>query len=220
MGHRTTTTLDPRHRHPGTRQRQPAPHLTPRPERSLRAARLRAERAALVATLPPDPTGTLRHGQQRAATIRHELDELRAGAGRHTDTPIGEAARRLHGAEHNHRQAQRLATAPHLGRRVRRSRLQAALACADELAAARHEWNTVAGAIEHQLVDALADAQNVASRLQASKVRRALDRMSDSRVEARIAAIDRELEGIDAPHPRAAPAVRPAEISNGLGLSL
>jgi conjugative relaxase-like TrwC/TraI family protein len=196
------------------------PHLARRTEQSLRTARLRAERAALLATLPPDPTGTLRGAQQRAATIRHELDDLRAGTGRYTHAPIGEAAHRLRTAEHNHQQAQHPADASHLGRRARRALQRTAQAWADELAAAQHQWSAVAGPTERQLINALADAEHASSRLGARRALHALDRASGHSIEARIAAIDRELESIEYPQARAAPATRPVEISRGPGLSL
>jgi conjugative relaxase-like TrwC/TraI family protein len=195
------------------------PHIARRTEQSLRTAHLRAERAALLATMPPDPTGALRDAQQRAATIRDDLDDIRAGDGRYTHTPIGEAAQRLRTAEHNHQQAQHPA-ASHLGRRARRSQQRTAQAWADELAAAQHQWSAVAGPTERQLIDALADAEHASSRLGARRALHALDRASSHGIEARIAAIDRELESIEYPQARAAPATRPVEISRGLGLSL
>ena len=201
---------------PGT-CRHPYLHRT---EPVLRAARLRAERAALRAALPPDPTGTLRQAQQQAATIRHELHDLHAGTGPHAQTPIGEAARRLRTAEHNQQQARQQTAGPGLSRRQRRSAERLGQAWAEELAAARHHWNTVAGPIERHLLDALDDAEAASSRVGAQRTLEALDRASGYGIHARIAAIDRELESIEAGLPNAPVADRPIEISRGLGLSL
>jgi AAA domain len=196
------------------------PYLHRRTEPVLRAARLRAERAALRAALPPDPTGTLRQTQQEAATIRHELDDLHAGTGPHAHTPIGEAARRLRTAEHNHQQARQQTAGPGLSRRQRRSAERLGQAWADELAAARHHWNTVARPTARHLLDALDDAEDASSRLGTQRTLEALDRASGYGIHARIAAIDRELESIGAGLHNAPIADRPIEISRGLGLSL
>jgi conjugative relaxase-like TrwC/TraI family protein len=196
------------------------PYLHRRTEPVLRAARLLAERAALLADLPPDPTGTLRHAQQQAATIRHQLDDLHAGTGPHAHTPIGEAARRLRTTEHNHQQARQQTAGPGLSRRQHRSAERLAQAWAEELADARYQWSTVAGSTERLLLDALDDAENASARLGAQRALQALDRARGHGIHARIAAIDRELESIDAGLPNAPAANRPVEISRGLGLSL
>ncbi|MGH9229279.1 MAG: hypothetical protein ACRD07_11250, partial [Acidimicrobiales bacterium] len=78
----------------------------------MRAAQLWAERAALVATLPPDPTAQLCEAQRRATQIREQLDDLHDGIGRYANTAIDEAARRLRTAEQNHNQARQSTTSP------------------------------------------------------------------------------------------------------------
>jgi hypothetical protein len=201
--------------HPGTPRR---PHLANQAARSLRAARLRAERAALIATLP-DIGGRLRDAQRRAAALRRELDDLYAGRGRYSDTALGPAARRRRTAEHAHHEAQRQATAPGVGRRTRRSRQRTVDEWATELADAQREWATVAGPTERQLRRALADADHTVNRLEADKAIQTLDRVAGSSIHGRLAAINHELATLDPQSPDLPGVARRAKIS-GPGLSL
>jgi hypothetical protein len=153
------------------------------------------------------------------AALLRELDDLHAGHGRYTDTPLGRAARRLRTAEHTHHEAQRQATARRIGRRTRRSHQRTANAWATELADAQREWAAVAGPTERQLHTALADADHTVSRLEADKAIQKLDRVAGSGIHARLAAIDRELAMLGPQSPDLPGVATRASIS-GPGLSL
>jgi hypothetical protein len=83
----------------GTRRQ---PHLAPPAEQGLRAARLRAEQAALLTVLGPTAIDSVGDARRRATSIRAELEDLRAGDGRYADTAVGIVARRLREAERSH----------------------------------------------------------------------------------------------------------------------
>ena len=177
------------------------PHLAPQAERSLRAARLRAERAALLTVHGPAAIDRLGDARRRAASIRAEFEDLRAGDGRYSHTAIGSASRRFREAEWNHREARRLANAPSSTRRGRRRHQRLAETWAAELADARREWTSVAAPTERRLVMALARAERIVSRLEVDRARGALDRAAGVGIHARLSAIDRELAQSDPRQP-------------------
>jgi hypothetical protein len=142
-----------------------------------------------------------------------------AGRGCYTGTLPGRAARRLRTAEHAHHAAERLATAPGMSRRSRRSHQRTADGWATELAHAQREWAAVAGPTERQLRRALADVNHTVKRLEADKAIQALDRGADSGIHGRLAAINHELATLDRQPPDLPGVARGAKIP-GPGLSL
>jgi hypothetical protein len=211
MGERTPPTLGARHGQPGTGRRSRHPRLAPKAEHGLRAARLRAERAALLTVLGPTAMDKIGDARRRAASIGAQIEDLRAGDGRYAHNAIGSAARRLEEAEWHLRETRRLATAPDGTRRSRRRHQRVAETWAAELAEARREWVSVAGPSERRLVMALANAERIVSRLEVDRAREALDRAVGVGIHARLSAIDRELAQSD---PRQPAHVGGAELSD------
>lgn len=200
----------------GTRRQ---PHLAPQAERSLRVARLRAERAVLLTVLGPTAIDRVGDARLRAASIGAQLEDLRAGDGRYAHTAIGSAARRVEEAERNLRETRQVAIAPEVTRRSRRRHQRVAETWATELADARREWTRVAGPSECRLIMALADAERIVARLKVDRAREALDRSAGVGIHARLSAIDRELALLDSHQPAR---MRGVEVSDKTapGLSL
>jgi hypothetical protein len=61
----------------------------------IERARLKAERAALAAAIPPDPTGDIYRNQDHQRRLQRQLDGLRQGHYRGDDPQLAEASRRL-----------------------------------------------------------------------------------------------------------------------------
>jgi hypothetical protein len=93
---------------------------------ALHHARLQAERQAVAAAIPPDPTPELAKVDRRLAELRRDRTELVTGKGRYAGTPEGDAARRLIHAREHYRDAQRHAEASDSWRDRRHWRKEAA----------------------------------------------------------------------------------------------
>jgi conjugative relaxase-like TrwC/TraI family protein len=115
------------------------------PESALRLARLRAEREAVDATIPPDPRPLLKSVESRLADLRQALVELRSGRGRYADTPEGEAAQALARAQHSRCQAEAFARMPNMDWRSRRHWQRSAKASAAEEATAQDRFERASG---------------------------------------------------------------------------
>jgi len=68
---------------------------------ALRRGRLAAERAAIAAVVPPDPSAEVRTVEKELARIRRQREDLAAGKGRYADGPVGHAVWELGQAEMN-----------------------------------------------------------------------------------------------------------------------
>jgi len=68
---------------------------------ALRRGRLAAERAAIAAVIPPDPSAELRTVEKDLRRIHRQREDLAAGTGRYADRPIGRAVWELGQAEMN-----------------------------------------------------------------------------------------------------------------------
>jgi conjugative relaxase-like TrwC/TraI family protein len=68
---------------------------------ALRRGRLAAERAAIAAVIPPDPSAELRTVDKELASVRRQRENLAAGKGRYADGPLGHAIWELGQAEMN-----------------------------------------------------------------------------------------------------------------------
>ena len=66
---------------------------------ALRRGRLAAEREAILAVVPPDPSAHIRAAELQRSRLQRERDELAAGKGRYRDHPVAHAIWRLHQAE-------------------------------------------------------------------------------------------------------------------------
>jgi hypothetical protein len=68
---------------------------------ALRRGRLQAERHAIAAAIPPDPTADIQAVERDRDRLQRQQDDLRAGTGVYARQPIGEAMRALGQAESN-----------------------------------------------------------------------------------------------------------------------
>lgn len=68
---------------------------------ALRRGRLGAERAAIAAVNPPDPSAEIRTVEKELARVRRQREDLAAGKGRYADGPVGHAVWELSQAEMN-----------------------------------------------------------------------------------------------------------------------
>ncbi len=118
----------------------PAPIRT-----GLRRARLIAERAAVAAAIPPDPTGDLACVEHKFADARKARTDLSTGDGQWTGTPACTAARQLRDAQTKRRQAEGFSGAPGMSRQMRRTWGRDARHWAEREATAQLVFDQVAG---------------------------------------------------------------------------
>ena len=88
---------------------------------ALRRGRLVAEREAILAVIPPDPTVQIRAVELQRSRLGGERQDLAAGEGRYRDHPVGHAARELHRAEVNIARLERNLGGPHTSRAMRKA---------------------------------------------------------------------------------------------------
>ena len=147
--HRPRWAIDtgtPASEYPPSRGHRPLP-----PESALRLARLRAEREAVAAAIPPDPQPLLQSVESRLADLRQALVDLGSGRGRYADTPEGEAAQALTRAQHGRHQAESFARLPDMDWRSRRHWQRSARSSAAEEATAQERFERVSGAERERL---------------------------------------------------------------------
>ncbi|MGH9280763.1 MAG: AAA family ATPase [Acidimicrobiales bacterium] len=114
--------------------------------------RLLAERRAIIAAIPPDPTDAIMAAQMEYACLHHEREDLVAGRGRDANTAIGEVVREVELAERTMADLRRRLASDHPTRRDRR-RLEADLGgWADRRSSALQRIDTLS-APEHQRLD-------------------------------------------------------------------
>ncbi|MGH9281477.1 MAG: AAA family ATPase, partial [Acidimicrobiales bacterium] len=130
----------------------PAPGLMPGhpaasipPDSALRLARLRAEREAVAAAIPPDPRPLLCSLESRLADLRQATLDLEAGHGRYAKTPEGETARALAEAQRGHCQAEDFARMDGMNWRSRRYWRRSEREWAAEKATAQERFERTAG---------------------------------------------------------------------------
>ena len=121
---------------------------------ALRFARLEAERRAVAAAIPPDPSAELATVDQHLAQLHRDRTDLLTGGGRYAGTPEGYAARQLTHARQQHTDAQRHAENPD-SRRDRRHWRKEALHWADQEAAAEAAYANGVAPEAHRLDDAI-----------------------------------------------------------------
>jgi hypothetical protein len=132
---------------------------------SLRRARLQAERDALVALIPPDPSRELVRAHIRAGQLRDQLHDLEHGAGCYEHTALGAAARAAQDAHRRRVRAERGLTDPRLGWLNKRSWRRELAMAHDALDELQLRWNVVVEPERTQLADALRDVEGAALEL-------------------------------------------------------
>ncbi len=68
---------------------------------ALRRGRLVAERAAIAAVIPPEPSAEIKSAEKELAGIRGQREDLATGKGRYADGPVGHAIGEIRQAEMN-----------------------------------------------------------------------------------------------------------------------
>jgi hypothetical protein len=68
---------------------------------ALRRGRLVAEREAILAVVPPDPSAHIGAAELQRSRLQRDREDLAAGKGRYRDHPVADAIRELHHAEVN-----------------------------------------------------------------------------------------------------------------------
>ncbi len=76
-----------------------SPYVPAATREALRIGRLVAERDAILAVVPPDPTAEIRAAELRRSRLDAERRDLEVGTGRYQDEPLGRAVRELHRVE-------------------------------------------------------------------------------------------------------------------------
>lgn len=70
-------------------------HVARRMREAMRISRLRAERDAIEAVVPPDPSAAIRAAELRQRRMQRERRDLEVGEGRYRGTPVGQAVSEL-----------------------------------------------------------------------------------------------------------------------------
>lgn len=200
---------------PGQRTR---PSLLPGAEVGLRLGRLRAERDAILAAMPADPSSELARLARERHRLTTELDELQTGTGRYEHTDTGHAARELAAARRELQATSQAARSPGLSRRQQRGAealVEDRRAEADALA---QQWLLVGRQLEQELLATIDDVDDLMSSLEPHRHARAFWRLEHPAAAKRLEALDREIHalerraGVTAPEP----AHRPPPVIGGL----
>jgi conjugative relaxase-like TrwC/TraI family protein len=108
---------------------------------ALRRGRLVAEREAILAVVPPDPSAHIRAAELQRGRLQREREDLAAGKGRYEDRPITAAIREQHQAEVNIARLERNLAGSRSSRAQRRT-------WRSELAGWRSSYSTATRAVE------------------------------------------------------------------------
>lgn len=183
------------------------PSLLPGAEVGLRLGRLRAERDAVLAAMPPDPGAEL----ARLAIERHQrqvhLGELRTGTGRHEHTDAGHAARQLAVARQNLERVEQAVRSPKLSRRQRRKAEAAVENGREAFDIAAQDWRGCGHDVEQELLNAVDDIDEMISSLETRRHQRAFWLLEHPAATRRLEALHRQIHalehqaGISAPEP-------------------
>ncbi len=178
---------------PGQRTR---PTLRPRTEIGLRLGRLRAERAAVLATIPIDPHAELAALRHRRQQLAEQLRDLGKGTGGFTGTKIGDTARCQADALREYETAREQArTAPR--RHARRT--EAALdEKHDVLRFAQRRWAVLVRPVEQQLLGELEQVEHELIDLEAREITRATWQLRHPEAMQRLAVLSHEIAALEA----------------------
>jgi conjugative relaxase-like TrwC/TraI family protein len=108
---------------------------------ALRRARLAAERDAIAAVVPPDPSDEIRAVEAERQAIARWREDLRVGGGQYADHPVGEAVRNRQTTRRELQLAENILRAPDRSRSTRRRWRRVA-------ATARQDHSVAAASVE------------------------------------------------------------------------
>jgi hypothetical protein len=188
---------------------------------ALRVARLRAERDAVAAAVPPDPRRDLIAVGRRLAEGRQRRFDLENGRGEWAGTEVGDAARDLVEAHARRQQAERFARDPLMSRRMRRTWQHDASAWARAETDAQTLWDRIGAPRLAQLDDEVARLAQREQQLRDAGHQR--DDWIDQHPEAlrRLRALDRQLDQLaPTPAPEAARSIDAVAVARDLDAGL
>jgi hypothetical protein len=165
----------------------------PRGQRAaLRLARLEAERQAVAAAIPPDPSAELADVNRQLADLRQDRTDLFTGHGRYVVTPEGDAARKLIHARHQHHDAQHYAEISDTWRDRRHWRKEAAH-WADQESAAETAYVDTVGPEARRLDHATSHLEEHRDELDTARHERSAWFAEHPEAARRLRSLDREL---------------------------
>jgi hypothetical protein len=206
-------------RDPLTAEADPAVPATLRT--ALRVARVRAERDAVAAAIPPDPLRERIAVGYRLRDARERRDDLVYGVGEWRGTEVGDAARDLVEARGRRHQAEGFARDPLMGWRMRRTWQRDAREWARAEADAQTVWDRIGAPRLAQLDHEVARLAQREERLCDAGHHR--DNWIDQHPEAlrRLHALDRELDQLaPRPAPEAARSIDMPGMTRELGTGI
>ena len=202
---------------PGQRTR---PTLLPRAETGLRLGRLRAERVAVLATIPVDPHAEIAQRRVQRRQLAEQLEDLQAGRGRYAGTQVGDIARQRTEALRDFETARTRAAA---STRRQARRLEPSLDEKHEaLRIAQRRWSAAVQPVEHGLVDDLHCVDSELAELEARTFTRATWQLQHPDVMERLAALNHEIAMLESNAGIAAPGLavgRPSPSTSARGLA-
>jgi conjugative relaxase-like TrwC/TraI family protein len=183
--------------HPAAPGQRLRPARRPKIEAGLRLGRIRAERNAVLAALPADPTPDLTRLDIERHRLQADLHHLQTGTGPHEDTDIGHAARALARARRDLDQATREARSTALSRRQRNK----AEVLVDERRArsdeAAQRWSTTGQSAEHELLDAIDHLDGTMASLEEGRLASQTWSTDHPAAIQRLAALDEQIEALE-----------------------
>jgi hypothetical protein len=180
-------------------QERRQPWITDRPQLVVPAeeaagkdliARLSSERDRLIGLIPPDVTETLTQVRQQVARVESDRSDLRAGAGRWTDTPVGHAYRHLQQAERVHDRDLFQSRDRSVGMWARHRARQGEQVSAVAVTQAETAWQDTIRPHEHELAARLSRLSEEAETLDAAHQARTAFLAENPAVTARITDIE------------------------------
>ncbi|MDQ3680129.1 MAG: AAA family ATPase, partial [Actinomycetota bacterium] len=164
---------------------------------SLKRARLSAERQAVAAAIPADPSFELIRVKVELAAARRDGEELQAGRGRHQRSEVGRAVRALLAARAYRSQAESYAASPGSGWRERRAYRRQAEAWAEREAEASARFERLGGLERDRLAAEVDRLEERRDELAAAKAEREDWLGAHPEAARRLDRLDAELAALD-----------------------
>jgi hypothetical protein len=159
---------------------------------ALRHARLEAERRAVAAAIPPDPSPEIARVDRQLAELRRDRMDLLTGEGRYARSPAGHAAHRYIQARERHYDAQGQAETSDSWRDRRHWRKEATR-WADEESAAQTDYVATVGPEVSRVDQALSDLEDERDELHTARREHTAWLADHPEAIRRLRTLDREL---------------------------